>query len=81
MTDVDLDQELEDIKAIDGLETVTNDSREDEEENEVSKCGLFISQISHLVYGAQYLLPLHKHRRTQHPKDYLVIPFISAPWP
>lgn len=41
MSDVDLDQELEDMKALTELEK--GSSEDEEEENEVRKCELFIS--------------------------------------
>lgn len=82
MSEVDLEKELEDIKAIAELERVMKGSSEDEEEEDVvSKCKLSISQVSHLLCGAEHSLPAHKHRRTHHPEDYLVIPIISALWP
>lgn len=76
---MDLDQELEDMKAIRELEKGSS-AHDEEEENEVRKCELSISQVSHLLCAAQHPLPLHQHRRTQHP-DYLVIAIISALWP
>lgn len=64
LSDVDLEKELEDVKAIAELERVMTGSFEDEEkENEVSICELFLSQLSHLLCGAEHLLPPHKHRR------------------
>lgn len=65
LSDVDLEKELEDIKAKAELERVMKGSSEDEEEeNEVSKCELFISQVSYLLCGAEHPLSPHKHRRT-----------------
>lgn len=47
----DYEKEMEDIKAIAELERVLKGSSDDEEEeNEVSKCELFISQVSHLLW-------------------------------
>lgn len=83
MSDADLAKELEDLKAIDEQEKGMKGSPEDEEEeNEVSEFDFFfISQVSCLLCGAEHPLPSHKHRRTQHPEDYLVIPIISVLWP
>lgn len=82
MSDEDLAKELEDIKAIAELDKSMKGSSEDEEEeDEVSKFELFISQVSCLLGGVEHPLPSHKHRRTQHPEDYLAIPIISVPWP
>lgn len=50
LSDADLDQELEDIKAIAQLEK--GSSVDEEEENEVRKCELFISQVSLPLCGA-----------------------------
>lgn len=50
LSDVDLDKEMEDIKAIAELEK--GSSEDEEEENEVRKCELFISQVSLPLCGA-----------------------------
>lgn len=58
MSDVDLEKELGDIKAIAELEKVMKGTAEDEEEeNEVSKCELSISQVTHLLCGAEHPAP------------------------